>query len=191
MASCVAFLPAPAWADDGDAAASASAAEPAATIELDTSLVDHAAEAVEETEDALEAVMAATPADGDAAGGDEAAGQTPAPTEPEPESEANLASTGGSEPDTTASSSDTATDSTASAPVGEGPGRTASSAPLTTPAAGTINVNVSVRIGSAGDDWLRLADRDQRRAELDAVIARTADDPGRESLGRRVDHGCE
>ena len=152
MASYVAFLPAPAWADDGDAAASASAAEPAATIELDTSLVDHAAEAVEEAEAALEAVMAATPADGDTAGGDETAGQTPDPTEPEPESEADLASTGGSEPDTTASSSDTATDSTASAPVGEGPGRTAPSAPLTTPAAGTINVNVSVRIGSAGDN---------------------------------------
>ena len=152
MTSCVAFLPAPAWADDGDAAASASAAEQAATIELDTSLVTHAAEAVEEAETAVEAIMAATPADGDAAGGDEAAGHTPDPSEPEPESEADLASTGGSEPDTTASSSDTATDSTASAPVGEGPGRTAPSAPLTTPAAGTINVNVSVRIGSAGDN---------------------------------------
>ena len=153
MVSCATFLPAPAWADDGDGAAGASAAEPAATIELDTSLVDHAAEAVDEAEAALEAVMAATPADGDAAGGDETAGQTPDPTEPEPKSEADLASTGGSEPDTTASSSDTATDSTAApASVGEGPGRTAPSAPLTTPAAVSINVNVSVRIGSAGDN---------------------------------------
>ena len=52
-AGCAAFLPAPAWADDGDAAPSASAAEPAAATGPATSLVDQAAEAVEEAEGPL------------------------------------------------------------------------------------------------------------------------------------------
>ena len=47
-ASCAAFVPAPAWADDGDAAPSASAAEPAAAMDPTTSLVQR--EAAEEAE---------------------------------------------------------------------------------------------------------------------------------------------
>ena len=52
-AGFAAFLPAPAWADDGDAAPSAPAAEPVAATGSATSLVDQAAEAVEEAEAAV------------------------------------------------------------------------------------------------------------------------------------------
>ena len=155
-ASYAAFFAAPAWADDGDATPTTSAAEPAAAaaIEFDTSLIE--AEAGEKAEAALVAVMAATTDDEDAAveatEGDEAAAQAPSPTEQEPESETDPASTAASEPDTTSDSPDTATDSTASATVGAGAAPTVPSAPSTTPAAGTTNVNVSVRIGSAGDN---------------------------------------
>ena len=155
-ASYAAFFAAPAWADDGDATPTASAAEPAAAIEFDTSLIEHEAEAGEKAEAALVAVVAATADDDDAAveatEGDEAAAQAPSPTEQEPESETDPAATGASEPDTTPDSPDTATDSTASATVGAGAAPTAPSAPSTTPATGTTNVNVSVRIGSAGDN---------------------------------------
>ena len=152
-ASCAAFVPAPAWADDGDAAPSASAAEPAAATDPTTSLVHQAAD---EAEAVVEAVIATTTDDEDAAvvttEDDEAAGQPPDSTEQATEMDADVASTDGSEPDTTADSPDTTTDSTASATVGEGASRTAPSAPSTTPVAGTTNINVIVRIGSAGDN---------------------------------------
>ena len=151
-ASCAAFVPAPAWADDGDAAPSASAAEPAAAMDP-TSLVHQAAEEAE----AVVAAVIATTTDDEAAAvvtteDDEAAGQAPHSTEPETEVDADFASTGGSEPDTTADSPDTTTDSTASATVGERAARTVPSAPSTTPVAGATNINVIVRIGSAGDN---------------------------------------
>ena len=159
MAGCAAFLPAPAWADDGDAAPSASTAESATATGPDTSLVDQAVEAAEAAEtavEAVEAVVAATTGGEDAAveatEGAETAVQASDPTEPQPEIETDPASTGASEPDTTADSPDTTTDSAASTTVGDGAARTAPSAPSTTPAAGTINVNVIVRIGSAGDN---------------------------------------
>ena len=152
-ASCAAFVPAPAWADDGDAAPIASAAEPAAAMDPTTSLVHQAAE---EAEAVVGAVIATATDDEDAAvvttEDDETAEQAPDSTEPETDMDADFPSTDGSESDTTADSPDTTTDSTASATVGEGAARTVPSAPSTTPVAGTTNINVIVRIGSAGDN---------------------------------------
>lgn len=160
-ASCAAGLPAPAWADDDTATPSPPATEPApVTADLATALVDEATRAVEEATEDLAADIAPTtegghavPENGTAEVPEQATdldGTVPAPV-------TDSASTDASSADTTADGADTTTDSTARATGSDaGTPTTSPTAGATTPAAapvaGAINLNVSVRIGSAGDN---------------------------------------
>ena len=162
-ASCAAVLPGTAHADDAIATPGITPQELAPPADIDVDVDGVVSEVIEEASDALE-TAATEPGAADTSVEDDEPEQAASPAE-QPDtaapaevtvaqSEADGASTKGSTTDTTADSSDTASDS--SVPP-ESDAEEAQAAPVAAPTkAGptpaTINLNVSVRIGSAGDN---------------------------------------
>jgi hypothetical protein len=169
---CAVAAPGTVRADGGTEPPSVDPSEIAAVPELEESVVAIVVDAVEGTTEDPDATTVVPDADPDDPGAEagssgdvpdavEAALETGTETgtddAEQPESTGDPASEDGSEPDTASDSGDTAPGSTGTAaPVavtgGAAPHPAAPSAPATTAMpTGSANINVSVRIGSAGD----------------------------------------
>ncbi len=162
-ASCAAVLPGTARADDGATAPGISPPELSPATDVGVVVDGVVSEVIEEASDALE-TTAAVPDAADASVEDDEPEQAASPAEqPDTttpaESEAaqndpDGASTKASTPDTTADSADTAPDSSVSTESDdeERPAAPVAAPTKAGPTPAAINLNVSVRIGSAGDN---------------------------------------
>jgi hypothetical protein len=154
-ASCAAFAPAAAWADDDVTPPSPTVTDVVPALDLDVPIDDETEEAIEAAGEAIGAVIDASSDGADAVTSDETAATTEQPAataEAATEMPPDPALESASEADTTTDSADTATDSTVPATTVGGGALTTTTGSATVPAAPTVNVNVSVRIGSAGDN---------------------------------------
>jgi hypothetical protein len=162
-ASCAAVLPGTARADDAVATPGITPPELAPPADIAVDVDDVVSEVIEEASDALE-TTAAGPGAAEASAEDDEPEQEASPAE-QPvtaesaedeaaENEVDGASTKASTPDTTADSGDTATDSSvpAESDADEAPAAPVAAPTKAGPTPAAINLNVSVRIGSTGDN---------------------------------------
>jgi hypothetical protein len=162
-ASCAAVLPGTARADDGGTAPGISPPELSPATDVGAAVDGVVSEAIEEASDALE-TTAAVPDAADTSVEDDEPEQAASPAQ-QPDTAtpaeataaqigADSASTKASTPDTTADSGDTAPDSSAPAEADaeEAPAAPVGAPTKAGPPPAAINLNVSVRIGSGGDN---------------------------------------